>query len=151
MASTHQQLLYHVVFSTKNRQPFLRENAFREHAFAYMAGTIKNLGGYALQIGGWVDHAHLLVRIPAKIAVSDFIGKVKANTSKHINESEKISVRFAWQEGFGAFSVSPSQKNTVIRYIRDQRDHHGRVSFEQEYVELLKRHKVEYDARFVLD
>ena len=85
MPSTHQQLLYHIVFSTKNRKPYLVDDQQRSAIFAYMAGVAKNLEGFALEIGGWVDHAHLLVRIPAKISVSDFVGRLKASTSRHVN------------------------------------------------------------------
>ena len=81
MPSTHQQLLYHVVFSTKNRNSYLANEDYRAKVFAYMAGIAKNLEGFALEIGGWTDHAHLLVRIPAKTAVSDFVGGLKDNVS----------------------------------------------------------------------
>jgi len=80
--STHQQLYYHIVFSTKNRKPYLENEQHRKEVFAYMAGICKNLEGFAFEIGGWVDHVHLLVRIPAKIAVSDFVRRLKASTSK---------------------------------------------------------------------
>ena len=86
--STHQQLLFHIVFSTKSRKRLLSD-AIRDDVFAYMAGICKNLEGYALDIGGFYDHAHLLVRIPAKVAVSDFVGKLKSNTSKHINDFDE--------------------------------------------------------------
>ena len=106
--AAHQQLLYHVVFSTKERRPLLQDDQFREGVWAYMAGVARNLDGFAIRIGGYYDHAHLLVRIPAKVAVSDFVGKLKANTSKHINESRDAGMRFHWQDGYGAFTVSPS-------------------------------------------
>ena len=111
MPSTHQQLLYHVVFSTKNRKLYLANEEHRAKVFAYMAGVARNLDGFALEVGGWIDHAHLLVRIPAKRAVSVFVGGLKANTSKHVNETSGFIKKFGWQEGFGAFSVSLSQKD----------------------------------------
>ena len=111
--STHQQLLYHIVFSTKNRQRVLTDR-FRESVFAYMAGTAKELGGFALKVGGYHDHVHLLLRVPAKIAVSTFVGQLKANTSRHINNSSGTVKKFGWQDGFGAFTVSPSQKDSVM-------------------------------------
>jgi putative transposase len=94
--STHQQLLYHIVFSTKCRRRWLTDG-FRESVFAYMAGTTKTLNGFAIKVGGFYDHAHLLVRIPAKIAVSDFVGQLKASTSKHINETSGLIQKFGWQ------------------------------------------------------
>ncbi|MCM2374904.1 IS200/IS605 family transposase [Aporhodopirellula aestuarii] len=118
--AAHQQLLYHIVFSTKERRPFLQNDSFREDVWAYMAGVARNLDGFAIRIGGYHDHAHLLVRIPAKVAVSDFVGKLKANTSKHINESRDAGMKFHWQDGYGAFTVSSSQQDAVVAYIEGQ-------------------------------
>ena len=151
MPSTHQQLLYHIVFATKNRKPYLAKPEERAVVFAYMAGIAKNQGGFALEIGGWVDHAHLLVRIPAKVAVSDFVGCIKANASKHVNETSGLIKKFGWQEGFGAFTVSVSQKDKVAKYIQTQAEHHSRATFENEYLQLLEKHGVEYDPRYVWD
>lgn len=149
--STHQQLLYHIVFSTKNRKPSLQVPSFRESVHAYLAGTTKSLGGFALNVNGYIDHVHLLVRIPAKIAVSNFIGEIKANTSKQVNETSGRIQKFGWQDGFGAFTVSPSQKDKVYRYIAGQMLHHQAESFESEYIQLLNKHEVEYDPKYVLD
>ena len=148
--STHQQLLYHIVFSTKNRQRWLTDG-FRENVFAYMAGTAKDLNGFAIKVGGFYDHAHLLVRIPAKIAVSEFVGQLKANTSKHINETSGLIRKFGWQDGFGAFTVSLSSKDAVHAYIKKQMEHHKRQTFEDEYLAMLKKHGIEYDPRYVFD
>ena len=138
--STHQQLLYHIVFSTKNRKRLLTDG-FREDVFAYMAGVAEGIEGVAIKIGGFYDHAHLLVRIPAKVAVSDFVGTLKSNTSKHINDTSGIIKKFGWQDGFGAFSVSVSQKERVLKYIENQMEHHLAQSFENEYLELLRKHQ----------
>ena len=148
--STHQQLLYHIVFSTKNRQRWLTDG-FREEVFAYMAGITTNQGGFAIRVGGFYDHVHLLVRIPAKLSDSDFVGTLKSNSSKHINDTSELLRKFGWQDGFGAFTVSVSQKNRVIKYIENQMAHHAGHSFEDEYLDLLKKHEVEYDPRYVWD
>jgi REP element-mobilizing transposase RayT len=148
--STHQQLIYHVVFSTKGRRRYLRDG-FRERVFAYMAGTATRLEGFAVKVGGYYDHAHLLIHIPAKVSVSSFIGQLKSSTSKHINESTQSLKKFSWQDGFGAFSVSPSQQNRVVRYIENQMEHHRRESFKDEYVRLLEKHQVNYDPRYLWD
>lgn len=148
--STHQQLLYHIVFSTKNRQRWLTDG-FREDVFAYMAGTAKDLNGFAIKVGGFYDHAHLLVRIPAKLAVSDFVGQLKANTSKHINDTSGLIRKFGWQDGYGAFTVSVSIKDRVVAYIENQMEHHVKQTFEDEYLGLLAKHEVEYDLRYVFD
>ena len=148
--STHQQLLYHIVFSTKNRQRWLTDG-FREEVFAYMAGIATKQGGFAIRLGGFYDHVHLLVRIPAKLSVSDFVGTLKSNSSKHINDTSELLRKFGWQDGFGAFTVSVSQKNRVIEYIENQMAHHAGQSFEDEYLRLLKKHEVEYDPRYIWD
>ena len=148
--STHQQLLYHIVFSTKNRQRWLT-TGFRDEVFAYMTGIAKNQGGVAIRAGGFYDHVHLLVRIPAKLAVSDFVGTLKSNSSKHINDTSELLRKLGWQDGFGAFTVSVSQKNRVVEYIANQIAHHAGHSFEDEYLHLLKKHEVEYDPRYVWD
>ena len=148
--STHQQLLYHVVFSTKNRKPYLTDG-FREEVWAYMAGIAKDLEGFALKVGGYYEHAHLLVRIPAKIAVAHFVGQLKASTSKHINETSDQIYKFGWQDGYGAFTVSTSQKDRVDNYIANQMEHHATEPFEVEYLSLLDKHEVEYDLKYVWD
>jgi len=121
MPSTHQQLLYHIIFSTKNRKPYLANEDHRAKVFSYLAGIAKNLDGFALEIRGWQDHVHLLVRIPAKLAVSDFVGRLKSNSSKHVNETSGLIKKFVRQEGFGAFTVSLSQKAQVALYIYKNR------------------------------
>ena len=148
--STHQQLLYHIVFSTKNRQRWLTDG-FREKVFAYMAGTAKELNGFAIKVGGFYDHAHLLVRIPAKVAVSEFVGQIKACTSKHINETSRLIHKFGWQDGYGAFTVSLSVKDAVVAYIENQMEHHTKQTFEDEYLAMLAKHEVEYDINYVFD
>ena len=147
--AAHHQLLYHVVFSTKERRPLLQNDQFREEAWAYMAGIARNLDGFAIRIGGYHDHAHLLVRIPAKTAVSDFVGKLKANTSKHINETLDATLKFHWQDGYGAFTVSSSQQEAVVAYIASQMEHHRQHSFQDEFLALLKRHEVDYDPKYI--
>lgn len=147
--AAHQQLLYHIVFSTKNRKPLLQQDDFRQSTWQYMAGIVKNLEGFALNIGGYHDHAHLLVRIPAKMAVSDFIGKVKANTSKHINGTRESNSQFHWQDGYGAFTVSPSNKNQVALYIENQMEHHKQLSFKDEFLKLLEKHEVEFRSEYL--
>ena len=148
--STHQQLLYHIVFSTKNRQRLLIDD-LRESVFAYMAGICNDLGGFAIIVGGYYDHAHLLARIPAKIAVAEFVGKLKANTSKHINDTSGRLHKFGWQDGYGAFTVSVSNKDQVYHYIQNQMGHHRSQSFQDEYLGLLEKHEVEYDSEYVFD
>ena len=148
--STHHQLLYHIVFSTKRRQSWLSED-IRDQVFAYIIGTVKAIDGVVLAIGGVEDHLHLLVRIPAKTAVADFLRKLKSNSSKHIHETWPELAQFAWQDGYGAFTVSPSNVEEVRSYILNQPEHHRRTSFQEEYLKLLERHGVEFDPRYVFE
>ena len=129
--STHQQLLYHIVYSTKYRNRWLTDG-FREKVFAYKAGICTQLGGFSLIVGGYYDHVHLLVRIPAKMSVSEFVGKLKSGTSKHVNETSGLIRKFGWQDGYGAFSVSVSNKDQVYKYIESQMERHRVQSFEDE-------------------
>ncbi len=131
--TTHRQLLYHIVFSTKKRKRCLTEQ-LRSEIFPYMAATCKNLNGFALNIGGYVDHVHLLVRIPTTISVADFVGEVKASSSRNFNQKLTTRYKFGWQDGYGAFTVSSSLKNRVSRYIENQIAHHANASFEDEYL-----------------
>lgn len=147
--ASHQQLLYHIVFSTKERRPLLQDDNFRDAVWRYMAGVASNLEGHALRVGGYIDHAHLLLRIPAKIAVADFVRQLKASTSKHINEENVAIMKFHWQDGYGAFTVSRSKQEAVIAYIDRQMEHHRRQTFQDEYLKMLADHEVEYDPKYL--
>ena len=114
-----------------------------------MAGTAANLEGHALRVGGYIDHAHLLLRIPAKIAVADFMRQLKSSTSKHINDEQGSAFDFHWQDGYGAFTVSKSKVDAVIAYIDRQMQHHSKHTFQNEYLQMLKDHEVEYDPRYL--
>ena len=147
--ASHQQLLYHIVFSTKERRPLLRDDLFRADVWRYMAGVASNLEGHALRVGGYYDHAHLLIRIPSKTAVADFVRQLKANTSKHINGEKNAILKFHWQDGYGAFTVSRSKVEDVVAYIDRQLEHHRKRSFQEEYLKMLEDHEVEYDPKYI--
>ena len=127
----------------------MQVDEFREGVWAYMAGVSKNLGGFPLIIGGYHDHAHLLIRIPAKVTVAEFVGALKANTSRHINESRDAVLKFQWQDGYGAFTVSTSLKDDVANYIERQMEHHRKLTFKKEYLALLERHEIEFDLKYL--
>ncbi len=114
-----------------------------------MAGIIQQLGGIALLINGVADHVHILLSLPATAAPSEFIGKLKANSSKWVHESFPEHRDFAWQLGYSAFSVSFSQKQGVPDYIAGQEEHHAKNSFQEELIAFLKKHAIEYDERYV--
>jgi REP element-mobilizing transposase RayT len=150
MPRTYTQLLSHVVFSTKERRPFLTPE-LRTRLFPYMGGIVRQLGGVAWLINGVADHVHLLVSVPATAALSDFVGKLKANASKWVHENFPEHRLFAWQLGYSAFSVSVSQKQGVLDYIAGQEEHHRTVSFHEELVSFLKKHGIDYDEKWVME
>ena len=150
MASTLTNLLYHLVFSTKHREPIITPD-LRDPLYAYIGGIIRSEGGILIEAGGMPDHIHLVAKFKPDTSVSDMVQVFKAKSSKWVNEMPDRTVRFAWQTGFGGFTVSESQLPIVRRYVRTQEEHHRTVTFQEEYLALLKRHRIEYDERYVFD
>ncbi len=148
MPNTYTNLLYHIVFSTKDRAPLIAEN-LKEELYKYVGGIIRDEGGVKLESGGVENHIHLLAKFKASVSVSDMLRLIKANSSKWANE--RTQGEFAWQEGYAAFSVSESQVVPVQRYIRNQVQHHRKQTYQQEFVALLDRHGVEYDPKYLWD
>jgi putative transposase len=148
MAHTFTTLLTHIVFSTSGRAPFLPD-AIRPDVHAYLGGILREMHAAPIAIGGTADHVHLLTRMPADLAVADCLRVVKTNSSRWVHERWLERRSFAWQRGYGAFSVSESNRDAVIRYIEDQAQHHQRLSFQDELVALLKRHHVDFDERYM--
>ncbi len=150
MASTFTCLDYHVVFSTKYRKPRI-DDKWREELYQYLGGIIRAEKGCLREIGGMPDHIHLLVGIRPTIAVADSIRIIKTNSSKWVNERGDQTAKFQWQTGYAAFSVSVSQREIVRRYIQNQQEHHRKLSFQDEFIGLLDRHKIEYDPKYVFE
>lgn len=150
MAGTCTNLLYHLVFSTKNRKNFITPNG-EEELYRYMGGIIRGIDGICLEINGMPDHVHILTKLPPRIAVSDALRDIKANSSKWMNETKSGLLKFGWQDGYSAFSVSRSQVNVVREYIRQQRNHHHKTDFKAELRALLDKHEVDYDERYIWD
>ena len=146
MSHTYAQNVIHVVFSTKERRTSILAE-FRPKLWAYVAGICKRQAVLVLAIGGIDDHIHLLIQVPASLALAKAIATIKANSARWANEGAN---KIQWQEGYGAFSVSASNVPTVVRYIQNQEAHHKKMSFADEFRVLLKKHDVEYDPRFVL-
>ncbi|HEX7261104.1 MAG TPA: IS200/IS605 family transposase [Luteolibacter sp.] len=147
MPSTHLSLHYHLVFSTKNRMPSISE-IWRGRLHAYLGGVIRNVEGVPEAIGGVADHVHLLIGLRATARLADVVRDVKAISSRWVHE-ETGDREFSWQEGYGAFTVSASQRDIVRKYIATQEAHHQKRTFQEEYLELLKRSGVEYDDRYL--
>jgi putative transposase len=148
MPSTYSNLLYHIIFSTKRREPLITR-ALMEELFLYVAGIVRGQNGLPLEIGGMPDHLHLVIRINPDVSVSEIVRLVKANSSNWVNERPDRVGRFAWQRGYGAFSVSFSQLDAVRRYVRTQEKHHHHRTFQEEFVDFLKRHGIEFDECYL--
>ena len=139
-------LYYHVVFSTKQRRPFLTE-ALRQRLVEYMGGITRNLKGKLLHAGGASDHVHLAVSLPATLAVSDYVRDVKSNSSSWIRKEFPDLRGFRWQDGHATFTAAPSVLPQLRRYLDSQEQHHRGVPFVEELKRLLDRHGVRYDPR----
>jgi len=147
MPSTHVSLHFHVVFSTKERVPKIGPEV-RGRLHADLGGVIRNIGGVALAVGGTADHVHLLCGLKATHAVADISRKVKCDSSRWIHDELRMP-EFAWQEGYGAFSVSRSNVDSVRHYVLDQENHHRTRSFQEEYREFLQKHQIDFDERYL--
>lgn len=144
------RLTYHIVFGTKHRRKTIH-NTFQERLYQYMGGTIRGLDGHLIEIGGVEDHVHLLVNFSPKKSLADNIRDLKANSAKWVNEQKFSIDRFEWQKGYSAFTVSYSAVQSVREYIQNQTEHHRVKSFQDEYIEFLKRHHIDFDERFLFD
>jgi len=150
VAGTYTKLYYHLVFSTKHRAELIT-SAIEEELYNYLGGIVRSVGGVCVEIGGMPDHVHILAILPPKVALSDALREIKAGSSKWINETKAGPTKFAWQDGYAAFTVSRSQLDSAARYVRDQKLHHTQRDFKSEFLELLEKHGVEYDPRYVWD
>jgi REP element-mobilizing transposase RayT len=142
MSHTHAANFVHCVFSTKERRDLI-PTVLQDQLYAYLIGIADNLGFKVLAAGGTQNHVHLLIGLPTSLTLSEVVQKLKANSSRWLGEN---GVRFEWQKGYGAFSVSPSLLTTVQAYIRNQAEHHRKRSFEEEFRALLDKSGVPYDA-----
>ena len=148
MANTYTALHYHIVFSTKNRIAYI-DPEIEECVWAYIGGVARAHDMTALQVGGIDDHIHALIMAPPTLAPSQIAQYIKGDSSKWIHETFPALQRFAWQAGYGAFTVSKSGLAAVVSYIQRQRAHHQQKTFQEEYLEFLQRYGVEYDERYV--
>lgn len=151
MPQSLSNILLHVVFSAKERRPFLQDPAIRQELFKYSNGILKNLKCPSLIINGVADHVHILCQLARTIAVADLLKELKTSTSVWIKTQSKDLEFFQWQAGYGVFSVSQSNVEAVKNYIEHQEEHHRTMSYQDEYRELGRRHGVEIDERYVWD
>lgn len=149
MANTYTQITIQAIFAVKGRENIITNN-WRNDLHQYIAGIIRN-ESTLLAVGGWKDHIHIFAGIPPTLSVSEFVQKAKSNSSKWINDQRFVKGKFQWQEGYGAFSYSRSQRDDVINYIMRQEEHHKTSSFQEEYVDFLKKFEVEYNPEYLFE
>lgn len=148
MPQSYTNLLYHLIFSTKNRQSLILPE-YQTRLYDYIGGTIRKQGGISLAINGTADHLHLLAKLRPDKSVSDVLRDLKANASGWLHEIFPALRDFSWQNGYGAFTVSASQVERVKKYIANQEAHHRRLSFRDELMALLRVNGIEFDERYV--
>ncbi len=150
MPQSLSKVILHIIFSTKNREPWLESNV-RPRVHAYLATICRDLGAELVRVGGVVDHVHIVTTLPRTVSQAQLVEQIKKASSKWIKALDARYRGFFWQRGYGAFSVSLSQLDPVLQYIEAQREHHRTRTFREEYRELLRRHGVDFDERYVWD
>jgi len=150
MANTYSQLNIHCIFAVRGRENIITSN-FRDDLYRYMSGILKNDGSFPLAVNGWMDHVHVFFELPVTMAISDQMRMLKATSSKWINDNNLVKGKFSWQEGYGAFSYSHSQRGAVIQYIINQEDHHKNQAFREEYLDLLKKFEIPFEDKYVFE
>jgi REP element-mobilizing transposase RayT len=150
MAGTFSQIYIQIVFAVQGRQNLLQKE-WRDEVFKYMSGIVKNKGQKPIIINGVSDHVHVFVGLKPAMALSDLVRDVKNNSSNFINDHTWIKGKFSWQEGYGAFSYSHSQIETVYNYILNQEKHHAQHTFQDEYMDFLKKFEIEHDVKYLFE
>jgi putative transposase len=150
MANTFPQIYIQVVFAVANRESLIKSD-FREDLYKYITGIVRNQGQKLIAIGGMPDHVHILIGLKPAAALADVVREIKADSTNFINKRMLVHGHFNWQEGYGAFSYSHSQLDTIVRYIRNQEKHHQRQSFKAEYMTLLRRFDIGFEDKYVFE
>ena len=147
MASTLVKVDVHIMFHIRSTAITMRAEDL-PRIFAYIGGIVNHLGGIPIAVGGVADHVHILASLPKNMSLSDFVKTIKSESSKWIKTLDRSNLKFTWQDGYGAFSVSPSMLGKTINYINNQALHHKRISFDEEYRVFLEKSGVDFDERF---
>jgi putative transposase len=150
MADTYSQIYIQVVFSVQNRKALIHES-WEEELYKYITGIIQNKGQKLIAINGMPDHIHIFIGIKPNCCLSDLVREVKKSSNSFINEKQFTAIPFYWQEGFGAFSYSFSHIDKVVQYIKNQKIHHQKKTFKEEYLEFLEKSKIEYKEEYLFE
>jgi len=150
MADTYTKLFIHAVFAVRGRENII-SSKWKDDLYKYITGIVTNNEQKLMIINGTPDHIHILIGIKPTIALSDLIRDIKANSSRFINEKRWVQGRFEWQHGFGAFTCNPAELDTIINYIKNQKEHHKIKSFKEEYIDLLNFNNIDYKTEYLFD
>jgi REP element-mobilizing transposase RayT len=150
MPQSLSKVILHIIFSTKNREPWLDSNV-RRRIHAYLATICRDVGADLVHVGGVADHVHIVRTLARTVSQAQLVEQIKKASSKWIKALDAHYRGFFWQRGYGAFSVSPSQLQAVLQYVEAQQEHHRTRTFQEEYRELLRKHGVDFDERYVWD
>ncbi len=150
MPQSLSKVILHIVFSTKNREPWL-DSHVRPRMHAYLATICRDVAAEVVRVGGVGDHVHIVTTLPRTVSQAELVERIKKVSSKWIKTLDARSRGFFWQRGYGAFSVSPNQIEAVLQYVEAQEEHHRTRTFQEEYRELLRKHGVDFDERYVWD
>ncbi|WP_374540197.1 IS200/IS605 family transposase [Flavobacterium sp.] len=150
MSSTYSQIYIHIVFAVKGRKSFIQQS-WEEELYKYITGIVQNKGQKMLAINGMSDHIHILIGMKPSCNLSDLVREIKKSSNGFINEKKFCQFKFEWQEGYGAFSYSHSALDNVISYIANQKEHHRKKSFQEEYIDFLKKFEVEYKEEYLFE
>jgi len=148
MANTYTQIYIQVVFAVQGRQNIISPDR-KEELHKYITGIVTRQGQKLLAVHCMPDHTHVLIGLKPSMRLSDLVGDIKPGSTNHINENRWVRGRFSWQEGFGAFSYGHSQLTGIIKYIREQVEHHRRKTFREEYLQFLKKFEIEHDEKYI--
>ena len=151
MSQSLAQIYLHVVFSTKHRVPHLQDPTLRERTHDYLAGTCRNLGSPSIIVGGVEDHVHILCRLAKTLCASELVRELKRESSKWLKEQSAELASFYWQNGYGAFSISPGHLEKLKGYIANQEEHHQAETYQAEFLRLLALYQIDYDEKYVWD
>ena len=148
--SAFSQIYIQVVFAVKHRAALI-DKSFEERLYQYITGTVQNKGQKMLAINGMPDHIHFFIGMKPSCCLSDLVREVKKSSNEMVNENKLSNFKFNWQEGYGAFSYSHSQIDNVVKYILNQKAHHEKLTFREEYIDFLKKFEIEYDEKYLFD
>jgi len=150
MPGTYSQIYIQIVFAVQNRNSLIH-SSWEERLYQYITAIVQNQGQKMLAINGMPDHIHIFIGIKPSCRISDLVREIKKSTNELINEKKLPKFKFNWQEGYGAFSYSDSQINNVIQYIHQQKEHHKKLTFKEEYFQFLKDFNIQYEEKYLFD